>query len=457
MSRPADDKESTWSAAFESALSSGPAATGDLLLFLEERQDVTVELDSGYGVPVAEHSRTCGLAAHGPQVGGRFLYRADPDPQDVEKLVSCLLQRTQEPVPAAPLGPLPGVADSWLPVEWATGLVQELESVTRASHPKAEIRARWVGFEQRILVARPGRGVVSDLRRGSRLRLEVTLPGSWEKSPTVAETVLDPGAPGAADGPVERLVDQACRRAEQRRSAKSLLSGEFPVVFAPGAGGVLIHEVVGHALEADTVLGRASWLAGPDSKPFQGSPEVLVVDDPRRGRAAWRFDDEGEPARATALMQEGRVTGRLHDRSSAARIGCATTGHGRRASFREPARPRMGCTFLAPGRFEAGDALRDLEKGIYVRRMEAASTDTRSGLAVFRVTDADRIHHGRIDRPVTSHLLFVDARQALASVERVSDDLAFDVCIGSCLHHGQPLSSSVGGPTFRVGSTRVRF
>jgi len=117
----------------------------------------------------------------------------------------------------------------------------------------------------------------------------------------------------------------------------------------------------------------------------------------------------------------------------------------------------MGCTFLAPGRFEPEETLEHIEDGIYVRRMEAASTDTRSGHAVFRVTDADRIHKGRLDRPLSPHLMFVDAAVALASVERVANDLEFDVCVGSCLHHGQPLSISVGGPTFRVGLTRVRF
>ena len=117
----------------------------------------------------------------------------------------------------------------------------------------------------------------------------------------------------------------------------------------------------------------------------------------------------------------------------------------------------MGCTFLAPGRFDPTDALKGVERGIYVRRMEAARTDTREGRAVFRVTDADCIRRGRIEGPLAPHLLVVDARAALSSVECVAEDLAFDVCIGSCLHHGQPLAVSVGGPTFRIGSTPVSF
>ena len=117
----------------------------------------------------------------------------------------------------------------------------------------------------------------------------------------------------------------------------------------------------------------------------------------------------------------------------------------------------MGCTFLAAGRHDPAEALRGIETGIYVRRMEAASTDTRSGRAVFHVTDADRINHGRLAAPLKAHVIVLDAADALASVDRVANDLEFDTCVGSCVHHGQPLSISVGGPTFRIGLTSVLF
>ena len=220
---------------------------------------------------------------------------------------------------------------------------------------------------------------------------------------------------------------------------------------------MLLHEVVGHALEADAVLGQVSWLAAAAERPFEGPPDLRVLDDPRRGRAPWRFDDEGEPSRATPLVGDGRAVGRLYDRSTAARNGRVSTGHGRRASFRDAVRPRMGCTFLAAGRHEPAEALSGLETGIYVRRMETASTDTRTGRAVFHVTDADGIRHGRLAAPLVQHVIVLDAAKALASVDRVADDLKFDTCIGSCIHHGQPLSISVGGPTFRIGLTSVLF
>ena len=456
MSGPRSSDETIWSAALRDALAGRPGRTGGLLLFFDERQDVTVELDGLKGPPDTEHSRSCGLAAHGPSGGGRFRFQADPEVADVERLVSKLRNETPESTRIGSPGPDPARPGRWLPVEEAARLVEKCINATGKLHRRAEIRARWVGFDQRIRVARTDRGVVADRRRGSRLRLEANLRQHGRVSRSVGEMVLDPDFGGAPDTTIEKLAGQVARRVEERMAAKPLLSGEYPIVFSPGVGGVLIHEIVGHALEADTVLGRVSWLE-KGTGSFAGSPELLVVDDPRRGRAAWRLDDEGEPARATSLMREGRVSGWLHDLASARRSDRAPTGHGRRTSFREPVRPRMGCTFLAPGRFEAEEALENLENGIYVRRMEAASTDTRTGQAVFRVTDADRIHNGRLDRPLSPHLMFVDAAEALSSVQRVANDLEFDVCVGSCLHHGQPLSISVGGPTFRIGLTRVRF
>jgi TldD protein len=183
--------------------------------------------------------------------------------------------------------------------------------------------------------------------------------------------------------------------------------------------------------------------------------DLVVLDDPRRGRAAWRIDDEGHRARPVPLIRSGRVAGRLHDASTAEREGRSSTGHGRRASYRDAIRPRMGCTFVAAGRWSPEEVLNSVSDGVYIRRMEAASVDLSTGRAVFRVTDSDRIVHGALGSPLQPHLLEVDARIALSAMVRVADDLTFDTCVGSCVRDGQPLATSVGAPTICVGRTRV--
>jgi TldD protein len=422
-------------------------------VFLEDRQDASVVLDSGSDRPSVDHSRACGVAVQ--ESDGYLRFRAEPEVDDIESMIrpDGATQAGGSP-PSARRIP---AAVAPLPVEAAARIVEVLVNATQKLQSRAKIEARWVGFEQCIHSGQAGRGVVADRRRGRRVRLQADLTHRGRAGQAVAEAVLRSDSVDDVGPELERLAEEVAARVDARLAAETLPSGERRIVFAPGVGGVLIHEVVGHALEADTVLGRASWLAGSAAEPFQGSSEVLVVDDPRRGRAAWRFDDEGEPARATALLSRGRPVGWLHDRASARRAGRTPTGHGRRASFRDPIRPRMGCTFLAAGRNGPGEALQGVEEGVYVRRMEAASTDTRIGRAVFRVTDADRILNGRLAAPLAPHVMCVEGRTALSSVDCVANDLAFDVCIGSCLHHGQPLSISVGAPTFRIGLMSVLF
>jgi TldD protein len=167
------------------------------------------------------------------------------------------------------------------------------------------------------------------------------------------------------------------------------------------------------------------------------------------------MDDEGVETSATQLLSKGRVVGKLHDRRTAARMDARPTGHGRCSSFREPVKPRMGCTFIAPGCQRPDQLHDDIRNGVYVRRMETGSTDPQSGRAVFRVTDADRIRKGRIDVAVEPFLLHVDGATVLASMNRVADDLQFDRCVGVCHRDGQPLATSVGAPTIWIGLATV--
>jgi len=115
----------------------------------------------------------------------------------------------------------------------------------------------------------------------------------------------------------------------------------------------------------------------------------------------------------------------------------------------------MGCTYLVAGTMDAREVVASVEDGIHVHRMETASVDARTGDSFFRVTDADRIVRGRIERPLTVFLLRLDAREALSTLDHVASNLTFDACVGSCVRDGQPLPTTVGAPTFRIGMARV--
>jgi hypothetical protein len=443
------DAETSWDEALSRAVS-GVAGGEGILLAFELREDLSVEAATPDAEPLARWSLVRGLSSRGPFERGRELHRSDPVPDDALPLLAAALDPPGPPGPTRAGNPAhDGTVSPALSSAGAGRVVGGLVSSTARLVPDATVAARWVGFVQRVLLARPGRPLARDVRCGARVRLEARRCGAL----AVGEAVLPPE--GSWTDRFETLSTSVARRLEERSDARELASGQYPVVFAPGVGGVLVHEVVGHALEADVVQADLSWLSRGPCRI--ATPELVVVDDPRRGRASWRVDDEGEPSRPVPLIRGGRVAGRLLDLRSAVRSGRAPSGHGRRASFRDPVRPRMGCTFVGPGSSDPEEVLEGIGSGIYVRRMEVASTDPRTGDAVFRVTDADRITRGRLAGTLTPHLLRIDGRAALATMDRIASDIAFDTCIGTCIRDGQALVTSVGGPTFRIGLTDVLF
>ncbi len=447
MSALPTEPEYAWRDALSRAARQLPPADPLAQIFFEDREDLRIEMKGG-SVQEVVQTRTRGLSV---RTGSRLVYQSDPEPDDAARLVRAAgAERSRPPSVPVPTHLLDAGSD--LDPEKSLSLLRRLtEKATRASPTRSlGVLARWVGFRQAVLVVRPDGGLGSDVRRGNRVRLEAWIDRPGARSTAVAERVL---RGRTADDRVEELADEVVRRTQEMLDARPARSGETPVVFAAGVGGILIHEIIGHALEADTVLSSASALAvheGPVARP-----EVVVVDDPRRGRAPWRIDDEGEESRATSLVRGGKVRGWVSDLRSSIRAGRPSTGHGRRSSFHEPVLPRMGCTFLGRGALDPREVVEGTSRAILVRRMEAAGTDPGSGTAFFRVTDADQVRGGRLEFPLDPFLLKVTAREVLANLDRIADDLAFDTCIGSCVRDGQPLAMSVGAPTYRIGVATV--
>lgn len=436
---------------WEEALSHAARSSRAVDLFLEARIDATARVSTG-GEASLTQTRGAGLAARHAEQADRMAYQSDPTLEDVGRLADMATADVPRYPRTAPGGTQPAWGAVSLEINEIKSYSEELIQSTLRACPDADVAVRAVSFRQEILVAPAGREVRSDTRQGLRLRARCLARGGPAVSAATTEIVFsrrhtDPAEIVAAAG--EALAASARHRFDARPAPTGLL----PVVLAAGAGGVLIHEIVGHALEADTVLAGGSWLAR--SEEPVASRHLMVVDDPRRGRAPWKVDDEGVPARATPLIRDGVVAGCLHDRRSAAASQANPTGHGRCSSFREPVRPRMGCTFVAPGELAPSELLDGIERGVYVRRMETGSTDPRAGRAVFRVTDSDLILRGKIDVPLQPHLLYVDGRHALAHMDRIANDLAFDTCVGSCHRDGQPLAISVGAPTIWLGVAGV--
>ena len=409
---------------YEGIIRNAIASAASAHVFFEDRADVRMTLASSEIRDIVE-TRTRGAAIS----GRRSVHVSDPEFMDPRRI--------------APKPPIP-----WVPSFEAA----IIEGATRASagrrHPFWS--ARLVSFHQEIWVDLPGRDAVHDVRRGCRVELRVRVGGERTAHAVEDLVLLSNGAPSFTEAFV-----RAFDRAEQRvSSCPAPEPGTTSAVFAPGVAGVVAHELIGHALEGDVVARGPTWISA-STFPAAGVP-VTVIDDPRRGRGSWLIDDEGVAAGETTLIDRGRPIGMLLDLSSASALGTISTGHGRRFSYLESVRPRMGCTYIASGVDAPEDILRSTSTGVFIRRLAGGHTDPILGRASFIVSDADRIVDGRLAGPLDDFVLELDGVEAWRSIDRVAHDLAFDTCVGSCIRDGQPMAVSVGAPTIRIGVVRVR-
>jgi TldD protein len=224
----------------------------------------------------------------------------------------------------------------------------------------------------------------------------------------------------------------------------------MPVVIAAQAGGTLIHEAVGHSLEADSILdGSSPHFAGKIGRRV-ASEKISVLDDPTRKnqRGSFRFDDEGTPAERTALIERGVLKTYLFDRRSARRAGRASNGHGRRESYAHPPIPRMSNTFIAPGPDDPKRILAETPRGLYVTRLGGGQVNTATGDFVFEVEEGYLIEGGRAGRPVRGANLLGNGPEVLLRIDRVGWDLGWSV--GTCGKEGQGVPVSDGLPTLRI-------
>jgi len=310
--------------------------------------------------------------------------------------------------------------------------------------------AKLVAFQQEVWVGDSQCDVTHDVRFGTRLELRVRF-GENPRAHAVAELV-----PRTAElPPIRDAFVRAFERAEQRASGLRVTErGATTAVFARGVGGIVAHELIGHALEGDLVARSPTWISS-GGLPAARLP-LRVIDDPRRGRGAWLIDDEGVASGETVLVDHGRTFGLLLDKGSASSLGRVSTGHGRRSSYLEGVRSRMGCTFIEAGSDDPEEILRSTRTGVFIRRLIGGHTDPNTGRATFIVTDADRIEDGRLTNPLDAFVLELNGPESWGAIDRVAQDLTFDTCVGSCVRDGQPMAVSVGAPTIRIGLVRVR-
>ncbi|MDQ6734506.1 MAG: metalloprotease TldD [Nitrospirota bacterium] len=249
---------------------------------------------------------------------------------------------------------------------------------------------------------------------------------------------------------------EAARQAILNLSATDAPAGVMPVVLAGGWPGILLHEAIGHGLEADFNRKKTSAFSSLIGKRV-ASDVCTIVDDgtlPFR-RGSLNMDDEGTPTKRTVLIERGILRGYITDRLNAKLMGIPLTGNGRRESFQSIPLPRMTNTFMLAGESDPDEILRSVKKGLYAVSFGGGQVDITNGKFVFSTSEAYLIEDGKITRPVKGATLIGNGPEILTRVSMVGHDLKLDEGIGTCGKDGQSVPVGVGLPTIKIDEITV--
>lgn len=255
---------------------------------------------------------------------------------------------------------------------------------------------------------------------------------------------------------LDRVVREAVARTTILFEAGPPPAGEMPVVLAAGSSGILLHEAIGHGMEADFNRKGTSIYADKIGKRI-AAPFVNIVDDGTQAaaRGSINVDDEGNAAGETRLVSDGVLTTFLHDEISARHYGVAPTGNGRRESYRHPPLPRMRSTYMLPGPHARDEIIGSVKRGLYCVGFSNGQVAIGAGDFTFYVKNGWLIEDGKLTRPVKDVNLVGNGPKVLEKVDMVGDDLQIDEGGWTCGKDGQSVPVSQGLPTVRVSSMTV--
>jgi TldD protein len=279
--------------------------------------------------------------------------------------------------------------------------------------------------------------------------------GKRTENNTVSRS-LRMGAEFVSDSVLEDLVSRAVEGMDARFEARRPKGGQMSVVMGAGASGILLHEAMGHAFEADFNRKGQSIFSDRMGQRIC-RPGINILDDATvpASRGACNYDDEGVPGQKTYMVTDGVLTSYLHDRISAGYYGVAPTGNGRRESFRYNPIPRMRATYMESGPDGTKeDLIASVKKGIYVDQFANGQVKIGEGDFTFFVKSGYLIEGGRLTMPVKDINIIGNGPQALADIQAVAGDLRIDEGTWTCGKE-QSVAVSCGIPSVLIGNLTV--
>jgi TldD protein len=249
---------------------------------------------------------------------------------------------------------------------------------------------------------------------------------------------------------------EAARLAIAMLHAAEAPAGPMPVVLGPGESGILLHEAVGHGLEADFNRKRTSNYTDQVGQ-MVASALCTVVDDGTIGnaRGSINVDDEGSPGRRNVLIENGKLVGYMQDRISSRHFKTEATGNGRRESFRHEPLPRMTNTLMMAGSESPEDIIRTVQRGVYAKRFSGGQVNISNGDFVFSLTESYLIEDGKLTAPLKGVNLIGNGPEVLRRVSMVGSDFKLSDGTWTCGKDGQSVPVGIGTPTVKISEITV--
>lgn len=258
----------------------------------------------------------------------------------------------------------------------------------------------------------------------------------------------------------DELIDTLAREAVSQTSlmfeAIKPKGGEMPVVMGAGGSGILLHEAIGHAFEADFNRKNISIFSDSLGKKICNE-NINVVDDGtiNNSRGAINFDDEGIESQKTYIVKNGILESYLHDRISARHYGVSPTGNGRRQSFRHMPMPRMRVTYMEPGNNTEEEIIASVKSGVYVDNFSNGQVQIGVGDFTFFVKTGYLIENGKLSYPIKDINIIGNGPKALADISKVGNNLKIDESAWTCGKDGQSMPVGQGLPSVLVSKLTV--
>lgn len=339
----------------------------------------------------------------------------------------------------------------------AVAMLQDIDKKTRTKDPSIIQVTVSLNWHQRTVMINTSDGVNAEdsvpyynvglnvvMKRGDLVQSNFEKLGATDRFEAITSEKID------------KMIDTVVANTSILFEAVKPKGGEMPVVLGSASSGILLHEAIGHGLEADFNRKGESIFATKLNQSVANA-EVTIVDSGHieNSRGALNIDDEGTPAQRTVLVEKGILKSYLHDKISAKHYGLASTGNGRRESYKFAPVPRMRVTYMENGNHPREELFAGIKYGIYCEKYTNGQVFIGAGDYTFYVKNGYLIEDGKLTAPIKDVNIIGNGPDTLSKITMVANDFALDVGSWTCGKSGQSAPVSLGMPSVLVSSITV--